>query len=143
MSASEEGTPAAETILVEDTPSAVLIEEVEAVPAEELPSWAEGPDFDWAAQFMKMMITLSFILISLVALGWVLKRVLKTRMDVANATSEIKILERRIVSPKSSIYLIKVRHKEIVIAESAAGIQSLAVFGSEDISSEESSSQSS
>jgi len=53
---------------------------------------------------------------------------LNSRIQQINTTSLIKIIERRALTPKSSIYILEIRDREIAIAESAHGIIKLADY---------------
>ena len=79
-------------------------------------------------EFVQMLITLGFILVLILLAGWFLRRLLNTRLQQANTTSAIKVLERRSLTPKSALYLIEVAGKKIVIAETHAGITRLTDF---------------
>jgi flagellar biosynthetic protein FliO len=50
------------------------------------------------------------------------------RWNKENVTSDIEVLERRALSPKSAVYLIKVKGKQILVGETANGLVSLAQF---------------
>lgn len=87
---------------------------------------AEGKDNDnFMAQFLNMLATLALIIILILIVTWILKRFLNTRIQQINQASPIKILERRGLTPKTSIYLIEVRGKHIIIAESVNGVTAL------------------
>jgi flagellar biogenesis protein FliO len=77
-------------------------------------------------EFLKMLAILGFILVLLFAVSWFLKRVLNVRVQQINATSPIKIVERRALSPKTAVYVIEVFDKQFAFAESH---NALAVLG--------------
>jgi flagellar biogenesis protein FliO len=77
-------------------------------------------------EFLKMMAILGFILVILFTVTWFLKRFLNVRVQQINATSPIKIVERRALSPKTAIYVIEVYDKHFAFAESH---NALAVLG--------------
>jgi len=53
---------------------------------------------------------------------------MRSRVQSLNRSNGIKILERRPLNPKASIYLIDILGKGIVIAESQAGIHVITQF---------------
>lgn len=85
----------------------------------------EVQDSRFYDEFTHMLSTLAIIIILILIVSWVLKKLLNTRIQQINNTSAIKILERRSLNPKSTIYLLEIRGKELVIAESPAGISFL------------------
>jgi len=76
-------------------------------------------------EFTNMVITLALILGTLIVFAWILKRFLSKRVIQVNATSSIRIIERRALSPKTAIYLLDVLGKGIIIGESPAGLNAL------------------
>lgn len=79
-------------------------------------------------EFVRMMLSLGFILALLLIGTWLFKKVLQTRLQQVNLTSSIKILEKRALNPKAAVYLLEVQDRKILIAETPTGIASLAVF---------------
>lgn len=73
-------------------------------------------------EFFNMLLTLGLIILIILVVGWLLKRLLNTRIQQMNTSSLIKILERRSLSPKSTLYLLNIQGKEIAIAETQQGI---------------------
>lgn len=76
-------------------------------------------------EFLNMILALAFIVTLIMVTSSMLKRLSRNRMHQANSANLIKVLERRALTPKSSIYLIEVAGKAFVIADSAAGVQPL------------------
>jgi len=85
-------------------------------------------------EFVNMLFILCFVLGAAFLLFWSLKRLTSTRLQQANLTSEIKILEQRNLNQRSSVYLLQVMGRMILISESANGINKIA-----DLTEEESS----
>lgn len=72
-------------------------------------------------EFSRMMMILGCILGVVLILAWLLRGFLNKRVQLANESNLIKILERRNLSQKSMIYLIEVHGKQFLIGDSAAG----------------------
>ncbi|NGX35156.1 MAG: hypothetical protein K1060chlam1_01526 [Candidatus Anoxychlamydiales bacterium] len=79
------------------------------------------PVFDtpeYKPAFFKMLL----ILIALIALifltFWIFRRLMRMRLSQANLTKNIKILEKRAISPKSLLYIIEIDGKKVLISES-------------------------
>lgn len=73
-------------------------------------------------EMLSTAATLGLIIAVILIIAWFLKRMVNTRMVQANETSNIQILERRILSPKTSLYLIEANEKTMLIAETHSGI---------------------
>lgn len=85
-------------------------------------------DSRFFSEFVRMMLSLGFILALLLLGTWFFKRVLNQRLQQVNLTSTIKILEKRALNPKAAVYLLEVENRKVLIAEAPGGISSLAVF---------------
>lgn len=108
--AAEEITPPPETESIDDLGGYISQE----------PQTAK--EFDFKAEMLKMLFTLGALVIVLLALGWSVRRLANNRLNQANATSDIKVLERRAISPKAAVYLMEVRGHTFVVAESPHGV---------------------
>jgi len=92
---------------------------------------AIGQSYNYWGQFVNMLITLGFILVLICISVYVLKRMMRSRIQHLNKSTGIKILERRALNSKSSLYLIDVLGKGVLISESASGIQVVTEFPSD------------
>jgi flagellar biogenesis protein FliO len=76
------------------------------------------PPIEYKGAFLKMILSV----IAVVVLGsitiWSFKRMAKSRVYTANQNKEIKILEKRMLSPKSILYLIEYSGKKMIVSES-------------------------
>jgi flagellar biogenesis protein FliO len=82
-----------------------------------------GQSYNYWGQFVNMLLSLGFILVLIFVSVYFLKRLMRSRIQHLNRSTGIKILERRALNSKASLYLIDVLGKGVVIAESQAGIQ--------------------
>lgn len=73
---------------------------------------------EYKPAFLKMFLILFALLVLVFLTFWIIKRMMGVRLHQANLTKNIKILEKRAVSPKSLLYLIEVDGKRFVISES-------------------------
>jgi flagellar biogenesis protein FliO len=92
--------------------------------ATELP--VEPEEFSYKSEFFNMMLTVTLIVILIIATGAMLKRLAKSRMHQANNAHLIKILERRPLTQKTVLYLVEVGEKNILIADTTSGVTTLA-----------------
>lgn len=74
-----------------------------------------------------LFFLLLFVALILTATFWI-RRLGQMRWNKESQTSDIEILERRSLSPKSALYLIEVKGKQILIGESAEGLTHIAQF---------------
>jgi len=79
-------------------------------------------------ELMRMFGVLIVFVTCLLTLSWMLKKVSQSKIDHVNASSNIKILEKRTLSHKAIIYLIEIYGKTVAVAESTSGITKLAEF---------------
>lgn len=92
--------------------------------------YLEKPDTEsFQNKFFRMLFLLTLIIGFMILASFMLKKMTKTRLTNLNVISNIKVLEARTLSPKSILYLIEVKGQNILIAESAAGINLLTSLG--------------
>lgn len=88
----------------------------------------EGQSYNYWSEFVNMLVTLAFVLILIFVTVWLLKKIMRSRVQTMNRSNGIKILERRPLNPKASLYLIDILGKGVVISESQAGIHVVTEF---------------
>jgi flagellar biogenesis protein FliO len=88
-------------------------------------------DYNYAQACIKMVVSLLLVLALVFVSLFFLKRMLRSKARYANSASAIKVLEKRMLHSKASLYLIDVMGKGIVIAESPQGIRQVAEFDRE------------
>jgi len=86
-------------------------------PKQELPR-----EDNFMKEFVKMLIALGAIITVLLVVSFLIKRFTNTRIQQINESSDIKILERRAITAKTSIYLLDIKGKQIAIVESHNGL---------------------
>ncbi len=79
----------------------------------------------FVAEFFNVVAVMALVLIVMWAIAWVLKRFLNSRIEIGNTTSLIKIEDRRILGPKSQIYLIEVEGSRFIVGETPNGLTKL------------------
>jgi flagellar biogenesis protein FliO len=85
------------------------------------------PD-NFQGKFMNMLFILALLIGFMILASIMLKRMTRTRVTQMNNQSLIKVLEARPLSPRSTLYLLDIEGKEILIAESHAGVSHIASF---------------
>ncbi len=89
---------------------------------------AEADGSHFFSQLMSMLSTLGLVVAGLLFLAWLLKRYATSKIEQVNESSDIKVLERRTISPKTTLYLVEVEGTAILMAESPNGTERLAQF---------------
>lgn len=73
---------------------------------------------DFRSTFMKMVWSLIALIALLFLTFWLFRRLSKMRLHQANQLKNIKILEKRAISPKTCLYLIETEGDKVLISES-------------------------
>jgi len=102
-------------------PSSVDYHEVPALALEDEPTFYQ--------EFLHMLWTLGLLLGVLILIAYLLKRIMHTRIQQANVSSSIKILESRALSQKNALHLIQVGEVKALIAEGHEGVTLLSKSG--------------
>lgn len=89
------------------------------------------PPGEYGATFVKMILTLVALIGLLFLTFWFLRRLIQQRLQKGNSQHAIQILEKRMISPKTMLYLVEVENKKILLAESHLEIKRLENFPSE------------
>jgi|SRR3989344_6189565 len=87
------------------------------------------PQVDYAAAVVKMCLTL-IVLVALMGITvWFLRRLIHQRLQKNKGNQSIQILEKRMISAKTMLYLVEVESQKILLAESHLEIRRLHVLG--------------
>jgi flagellar biogenesis protein FliO len=79
----------------------------------------------FTASFKRMLWVLFAVVILAIITVWILKKLTKIRQDQHNKFNQIKILERRTLSPKSTLYVVEIARKRILISESQLEVRKI------------------
>jgi hypothetical protein len=83
------------------------------------------PVEDYGAAFFKMIMMLLSILVLVILTVWVIKRWGHGRLGRFKDKQSIHILEKRILSPKTALYLIEIEGSQLLVAESQLEVRPL------------------
>ncbi len=106
------------------TPIELALAEAEA--ANKLHNEAQPLEVDFSKEMIRMLGALGAILLLLFATIYVLRRVSTQRAFKTGSLAAINIIERKALSPKSTLYLIEFDGKRTLIAESSNDVRTLA-----------------
>jgi len=87
-------------------------------------------------KFFNMLMVLALLIGFMILASYMLKRMMSQRVTQMNDTSVVKVLETRSLSPRSTLYLLDVKGRGLLIAESPAGVSALTMIPLEDFSSD-------
>jgi len=108
-------------------------------PIEELIKKPNKQDDKFYSEFINMLASLGLIIALIFIVAWFLKRLANTRLTQVNNSSSIRIIEKRIISPKTSLFLLDIEGTTVFIAESANGVTRLAEFSTKEEAKQSSS----
>lgn len=104
----------------------VLFAEVPSDPLDLLPLVAaDVPQTDFGTAFGKMILSLLLLIALMGATAWFLRRLIHNRLQKGTPTQSIHILEKRMISPKTMLYLVEVEGKKTLLAESHLEVRKL------------------
>ncbi|MGD2168778.1 MAG: flagellar biosynthetic protein FliO [Chlamydiota bacterium] len=83
------------------------------------------PVQNYEGSIMKMFMTLLALIVLLIITALLLKRFLRFRMQASSVGQSIQIKEKRILSPKTILYLVEVEGQEFLVSESQVQIQKI------------------
>lgn len=76
-------------------------------------------------EFFYMLFLLGVLITMVYLAAWFLKRMTSVRAEQLNATSDIQILEKRVLSSKTSLILLEVEGQQILVAETPTTVVQL------------------
>lgn len=90
------------------------------------------PETDsFQAKFFNMLFVLGLLIGFMILASYMLKRMMHSRVTQINDTSVVKVLETRTLSPRTTLYLLDVQGKKLLIAESPTGASVLTTLASD------------
>jgi flagellar biogenesis protein FliO len=82
---------------------------------------ANAPDLssgDYGFALLKLLLSLVFVAILLWFTLWFLRRLIRYRFEKSGGVQTIKVLEKKMISPKTMLYFVEVNGEKILLAES-------------------------
>lgn len=83
------------------------------------------PDTNYGISIAKMFISLIVVVVVLYGTLWFLRRLIQQRLQKGSGGHSIHILEKRMLSPKTMLYLVEMDNKKILLAESQLEIRKI------------------
>jgi flagellar biogenesis protein FliO len=112
--------------LQSELPSSLLIEHDQNL-EKNIQEQEESPRFQ--DKFIKMLSVLAFLIAIMIASLWIIKRLTHPKIALSQHSkgNKINILEIRPLSSRSTLYLIEVNGKGILVTESQTGMSTIGV----------------
>lgn len=82
----------------------------------------------YKAAFMKTILIIIAIIFGVFIVIWLLRRMAGSRSMVSNHYKNIKVLERRHLSPQTMLYQVEIGGRQVLIAESKVHVSTLTEF---------------
>lgn len=109
-----------------ETPSELsLLADLDAV-EEVVPATASS---DLGAAVVKMLLAVVVLILLLWLTYWTLRRLVRYRLQKQGHHDSISVLEKKMISAKTMLYLVQVENKKILIAESHLEVKRLEGLG--------------
>jgi len=84
---------------------------------------AELPSAGFA--LIKLFLSLLFVAGLLILTLWFLRRIIRYRLEKGNGLQTIKLLEKKMISPKTMIYFLEIEGEKVILAESQLEVRQL------------------
>ena len=81
--------------------------------------------------FFKMICALALLVALMVLSAYVLRRLIQRRLQRSSSKPAIHVLEKKMLSPKTMLYLVEVEHRKVLIAESHLEVRRMHVVTEE------------
>ena len=96
-------------------------------PLLQLEAGSDSLPADYGVTFFKMFATLLVLIALFILTIWCLRKLIRHKFEKGNNTQTIQIVEKRMISPKTILYLLEIEGKQILIAESQLEVRQIAI----------------
>ena len=86
----------------------------------------ELPPGDYGVSFVKMFLTLIALILLFGTTVWFMRRLIRQRLERGTGEQLIQILEKKMISPKTMLYVVELEGQKILLAESHLEIRRIA-----------------
>jgi flagellar biogenesis protein FliO len=83
---------------------------------------------DYGSALVKMFLSMIAIIILFFISYWFLRKLIRDRFQKSNDQYAIQILEKRMISAKTMLYLVQCDNKKVLLAESQLEIKKIESF---------------
>jgi flagellar protein FliO/FliZ len=89
------------------------------------PAETEAISGDYGFAILKLFLSLIIVIGLLGLTVWFLRRLIRYRLEKGSGVQAIKILEKKMISPKTMLYFVEVEGEKIILAESQLEVRQL------------------
>jgi flagellar protein FliO/FliZ len=94
------------------------------------------PPGDYGMTFVKMFLTMIVLVVLFGLTIWFLRRLIRSRIEKGSGEQMIEILEKKMISPKTMLYVVEIEGKRILLAESQLEVRPISEIENCDLSDE-------
>jgi flagellar biogenesis protein FliO len=85
------------------------------------------PSGDYGFAIIKLFLSLIVVAGLLGLTIWFLRRLIRYKLEKGGTAQAIKVLEKKMISPKTMLYFVEIEGKKIILAESQLEVRQLTV----------------
>lgn len=94
-------------------------------------STIDDQPYNYWSELVNMLLTLGIVIGIILFSVWMLKRMSRAKWKQFGNLQHIRVIERRALSPKTSLYLVEILGKGIVVGDSPSGLSLVKEFSDE------------
>jgi flagellar biogenesis protein FliO len=83
-----------------------------------IPNGTQLPSGEYSFALLKMFFSLLVVAALLGLTIWFIRRLMRYRFEKSGGVEAIKILEKKMISPKTMLYFVEIEGKKVLLAES-------------------------
>lgn len=91
-----------------------------------------APPLNLGVAFAKMLLTFAILILLLCCTYWLIRRIVRMRLQRGIGVPSIEVLEKKMISTKTMLYLIQIEGKKVLLAESHLEVRKLETFTIEE-----------
>jgi flagellar biogenesis protein FliO len=115
-----------ETVVAEAAaPPTTIMEEKneiqETAPSQDI----EKQNTQFQNAIVKTLLSIAAFIFLILFTIWLLRRISQNRASFGSRSSSMQILEKRVISPKTTIYIVEIDGKKVVFSESMMDVRTL------------------
>lgn len=100
----------------------VSVQAEEALPQLQTEEVESPEDTKFIQEFLYMLFVLGVMVAALLGGTWAIKKMMQSKIEKQAEASSIRLMDQRPLTPRTTIYVLNVRGREITISESNNGV---------------------
>ncbi len=90
-----------------------------------LKDYNDMPSNQFQKSFFRMLSLITAFILVIIFCFWIFRKIVHNKTKIANQSKSIKILEKRVLSPKSMLFLVEVEKEKVLIVESQVKVETI------------------